>query len=556
MPVKPDLMRYPSLFIVVVPVHSVAYDVAVVNCHNALREGVHKLLFVRDDQDRRAQLVYLLKQEHQLQAAHGVEVAGRLVRYYHARAVHQGAGYGHTLLLAAGQLLRVALLAALQADQLKDVGHALLYVPVRRADDTHRKGDVVVHRHLVDETEILENDAQRPAQLRQPPALYAAHIEAVDGYLARLRLDLSGDELDDSGLARSGRPDQENEFRLVDLEIYAVERLGAAAVVNHRDVVHLNHRLRSSVCPRRSVLGCILRVEVFFDHHGDLEHYGVVKLAQVQAGDLFYLLKPVHQGVAVDVQLAACLRYVQVVLKELVYRLQRVRIQGLDGVLLEDLGEEHLAQGGRQLVDDAANAEILVVDDGLLSVEDLADLDGDLGFLIPVGQLAQVVGRRADADDGLHQQLAPDGVFDVLGYGDDILRALLTGELLNDDDIRLAHRQDKIPLPVREEVLDNFQRRDVGTVQLADQIHGARHVGHKVQLLGPDIHVAGQDIVGNDVLDERSLVVLLLVIRSGLVHGHGGEDAYAARGGVMPRDKHGVVKARTGHAEQLICSDG
>ena len=29
---------------------------------------------------------------------------------------------------------------------------------------------------------------------------------------------------------------------------------------------------------------------------------------------------------------------------------------------------------------------------------------------IPVGQLAQVVCRRADADDGLHQQLALDGV--------------------------------------------------------------------------------------------------------------------------------------------------
>ncbi len=66
-----------------------------------------------------SQLVYLLEQEHELQAAHGVEVAGRLVRDYHARGVHERAGYGHTLLLAAGELLRITLFAALEADQLQ-----------------------------------------------------------------------------------------------------------------------------------------------------------------------------------------------------------------------------------------------------------------------------------------------------------------------------------------------------------------------------------------------------------------------------------------------------
>ena len=282
----------------------------------------------------------------------------------------------------------------------------------------------------------------------------------------------------------------------------------------------------------------------------------MVKLAQVQAGDLLYLLKPVHQGIAVDVQLAACLRYVQVVLKELVYRLQRVRVQGPYGVLLEDLGEEHLAEGGGQLVDDAADAEILVVDDGLLGVEHLADLDGDLGFLVAVGQLAQVVSRGADADDCLDQQLALDGVFDVLGHGDDVLGPLLARELLDDDDVGLAHGQDEVPLPVGEEVLDDLQRRHVGAVKLADQVYGAGHVRDEVQLLGAHIDVAGKDVVGDYVLDEGGLVVLFLVVRAGLVHRDGGEDAHAAGNGVVPGHEHRVVETRARHAEQFICSDG
>ena len=282
----------------------------------------------------------------------------------------------------------------------------------------------------------------------------------------------------------------------------------------------------------------------------------MVKLAQVQAGDLLYLLKPVHQGIAVDVQLAACLRYVQVVLKELVYSLQRVRVQGLDGVLLEDLGEEHLAESGGQLVYDAADAEILVVDDGLLSVKHLADLDGDLGFLVAVGQLAQVVSRGAYADDGLDQQLALDGVLDVLGHGDDVLGPLLTRELLDDDDVGLAHGQDEVPLPVGEEVLDDLQRRHIGTVELADEVDGAGHVGDEVQLLGAYVYVAGKDVVGDDVLDEGGLVVLLLVVRACLIHRDGREDAHAAGNGIMPGHEHRVVETRACDAEQLICSDG
>ena len=64
----------------------------------------------------------------------------------------------------------------------------------------------------------------------------------------------------------------------------------------------------------------------------------MVKLPQIQAGELLDLFQAVHQGVTVDKQLAGSLRYIQIVLKELIDGKQCLLIQRIDGVLLEHLG--------------------------------------------------------------------------------------------------------------------------------------------------------------------------------------------------------------------------
>ena len=94
-----------------------------------------------------------------------------------------------------------------------------------------------------------------------------------------------------------------------------------------------------------------------------------------------------------DKQLSGRLGDVQIVLKELVDREQRLLIERVDGVLLEHLGQEDLAERRRKLIDQAADAEIFIGDDRFFGVEDLADLNGDLCLLIGVGQLAQVACR-------------------------------------------------------------------------------------------------------------------------------------------------------------------
>ena len=86
--------------------------------------------------------------------------------------------------------------------------------------------------------------------------------------------------------------------------------------------------------------------EVLLDHQSHLEGDGVVELPQVQAGELLDLLQAVHQGVPVDEELPGGLGHVQVVLEELVDGEQGLLVQGVDGVFLENLLEEHLAQDG------------------------------------------------------------------------------------------------------------------------------------------------------------------------------------------------------------------
>ena len=92
--------------------------------------------------------------------------------------------------------------------------------------------------------------------------------------------------------------------------------------------------------PSLSLSAGLAAGEVLSDHQGHLEDDGVVELPQIQAGELLDLLQTIDQSIAVDKELSGGLGDIQVVLKELVDGEQSLLIQGVDGVLLEDLGQE------------------------------------------------------------------------------------------------------------------------------------------------------------------------------------------------------------------------
>ena len=154
-----------------------------------------------------------------------------------------------------------------------------------------------------------------------------------------------------------------------------------------------------------------------------------------------------------------------------------------------------------------------------------------------------MAGIGADADDGLDAQLFHQGLFNGLGGFQDLLRAVGGGQGLDHHDVRLVDVQHKILLLVHKQPLNQLHRGHIRVFHLPHQQHHPGLIGDKMQLLGPDIHVAGQDVVGNNVLYEGGLVVLLLVIVLGLVEGHRRDGADGAA--------HGIVAIGEGRVIQL-----
>ena len=268
----------------------------------------------------------------------------------------------------------------------------------------------------------------------------------------------------------------------------------------------------------------------------------MVELAQVQAGELLDLLQAVHQGVAVDEELPGGLGDVQVVLKELVDGEQGLLVQGIDRILLEHLGQEDLAQGGGQLINQASDAQLLIIDDALLGIEDLAHIDGGLGFLVGIGQLPQMLGHGADADDGLDTQLAAQVLLHGGGNALQLFGGGGGGDLLDNGDIRLIDAQDEILELVGEHTAQHIHGGHIAMAHLTDQKHSTGGVGGEMQLLGTDVDITGQDIVHDDILDEGAPVMLLLVEGLGIVQGDVCQLAEAPGSLIVAGAEHGVLK--------------
>ena len=132
----------------------------------------------------------------------------------------------------------------------------------------------------------------------------------------------------------------------------------------------------------------------------------MLELSEVETGELSDLLEAVDQRVSVYEELSRGLGDVEVVLEEALDGHEGLAVEALEAALLEDLLEEHLAEGGRQLIDKSADAEVLVADDILLGVEDLADLNRDLSLLEGAREVLDAVDSGTDTDRDLSVELA------------------------------------------------------------------------------------------------------------------------------------------------------
>ena len=205
-----------------------------------LADAVHQILFVGHHHHGGAQLVDLHQQAHQLQGPLRVKVAGGLVCNDGVGVVHQRPGNGHTLLLAAGELRGIAVGLAAQPHQLQHIGDALFDLAGGRPHSPHNEGQVVVHRFLFDQPEILENDPQGPAHQGDLPLGNITDGKTVDHNAAGTGLHLAGQQLDNGGFAGARGPHQKHELPVLNGQGDAPDGPGPVFVL-HLHIFQTNH---------------------------------------------------------------------------------------------------------------------------------------------------------------------------------------------------------------------------------------------------------------------------------------------------------------------------
>ena len=142
------------------------HDFAAIEEQHAVGHGAGELHFVGDDDHRFA--LFRQAQDNVEHFAHhlGVERGGYLVEQQHLGLHGQRTGNGHALLLAAGELARVALLFLGQANALQQGACRFLCFGLRHLLHLDGcKGDVVDDRHVGEQIVALEHHAHLLAKL-------------------------------------------------------------------------------------------------------------------------------------------------------------------------------------------------------------------------------------------------------------------------------------------------------------------------------------------------------------------------------------------------------
>ena len=291
---------------------------------------------------------------------------------------------------------------------------------------------------------------------------------------------------------------------------------------------------------RKSILDRLC-VKILLDHERYLKHDGVVEFPQVEAGELLYLLKSVDKSVSVDKELPRGLGDVEVILKETLDGEKSLVVKALDGSSLEHLSEEHIAQSGGQLIDEACNAEIVIADDGLLGVEYLADLKGYLSLFEGAGKILYSLDGGAYADKHMSVKLGAqrirDGACELLK----ILRLDIIFDFLNYCNVMLVDVDNEVLGLVGEEILHGVEYGGVIVVGYPDEQDYPRSLRIEAQLPRLEIDIAGKDIIKDNILYEVAPVELLLIILLEVLERDAADSRKSARKLVRPLNEYSVL---------------
>ena len=194
-------------------------DLAAIDEHD-LGGHAHGLgLVVRDVDEGGAQA---LVQGDELGAHLGaqlcVEVGERLVHEEDLGLLHHGAGEGHALALAAGELAGHAVEVVGEADDLGELCDATVALGLGDLGVDEAELDVVADAHRGIQGIVLEDHGDVTVA-----GVNVVHAHAVDEQLARGNVLEAGDHAKRGGLAAARRSDEHGEAAVVDGEVHVLD---------------------------------------------------------------------------------------------------------------------------------------------------------------------------------------------------------------------------------------------------------------------------------------------------------------------------------------------
>ena len=161
----------------------------------------------------------------------GVEVSGWLVAQQDRRVIDERAGDRDALLLAAREFVRKPLLLAGEPNEIEHLRHRGVDDVALLADHLQRESDVLVHRLVGQQAEVLEHRADLAAQLRHAPTGQPVEVATGDVDVACRGAFLAQNELEKGRLPGARGANEEDEVAAFNLHGDVVKRgLGAARV--------------------------------------------------------------------------------------------------------------------------------------------------------------------------------------------------------------------------------------------------------------------------------------------------------------------------------------
>lgn len=165
-----------------------------------------------------------------------VQRAHRLIEQQQFWPLGQRTGQGHTLTLATGELVRLALGVLGHVHQLEHLGHAGVDLRPGHAVLLQAEGDVLRHGHVREQCVRLEHHVDRPLVGRHIGDVYAIEENAPFGGPFE-----AGEHAQQGGFARTGTTEQGEDLALLDFQGHIVH--GDRFVELFRDPVDFDQHL-------------------------------------------------------------------------------------------------------------------------------------------------------------------------------------------------------------------------------------------------------------------------------------------------------------------------